>query len=179
MKKIVFMSLMALVASVNLAKANDLDLPGEKWLGVFDKYVCEAFGDAVSAPRALDEMNVRFEQITTDYTLDHALLKGTFTQAGKLCRYNAILLADNAAQTSQLVQSIAYDPEGTGSRYIDCNEGKAVLDAAFKANKYLYYGHPHNLAFMLPGVGSEGVCGAGSKTIGANFVVKGKIQPKP
>lgn len=176
MKKNIFISLLAVFSAISaMAQAKDLTLPGEKWIAKFDKYVCAAFGSAVEAPARLASMKLQFEQITTDSTLDNGLLKATFEENGKLCRYNAIVLADNAASTVQLVQSIAYDPAGGASAYLDCNQGKAVLDASLKANNYFYYGHPHNLAIMMPGVGAETVC-AGSEFLGANFVVKGRLQ---
>lgn len=176
MKKILVLSLISLLPG--LAQAGDLVLPGEKWLATFDKYICAAFSPAVSRPSALDAFDVKFEQVTTDSTLDNALLKASFVEQGVECRYNAILFADNAAQTFSFVQSIAYAPSITnGSAYKVCNAGKAMLDAAFQAGPYLYYGHPHNVAFMLPGVGAEQICGNGSEAIGANFVVKGIVRP--
>lgn len=133
------------MASVSFAQTADLVLPGAKWIAKFDKYICAAFGESVPRPRNLENFSVNFDEITTDSTLDNALLKATFVENGKSCRYNAILFADNNAQSSQLVQSIAYNPEGNGSAYLDCAGGKAVLDQALASTKYLYYGHPHNL----------------------------------
>lgn len=174
MRKFVLLSLLAVVpTSLSFAAEGDLTLPGEKWLAKFDKYVCAAFGPAVTRPEALERMNVQFAQITTDSTLDNGLVLATFEENGKACRYNAIVLADNAASTIKLVDSKAYAPAGDSG----CETGKAVLDDALRAVDYLYYGHPHNLALMLPGVGAEGVCNGG-QVIGANFVVKGKVAPK-
>jgi hypothetical protein len=176
MKKMALLTIMTLST---LAQANELTIPGEKWLAKFTGFICAAYTDTVAAPTEFAKINVKFEQITTDSTLDNALLKATFEQDGKTCRYNSIISADNTAQTYELVQSIAYDVNGkTAAAYKDCNAGKAVIDNAFKAtNKYLYYGHPHNLAFMLPNTGAENVCGAGAEMIGANFVVSGIIKP--
>lgn len=151
----------------------DLVLPGEKWLAVFNKYVCDARGIQVAAPSALEALQVKFDRLTTDSTLDNALIKATFVVGGQTCRYSAILFADNAAQTSKLVESRAFSAESD----VDCSAGRTVLDQALSFNQYLYYGHPHNLAFMMPGVGAETVCGAGAQTVGPNFVVKGKITP--
>ncbi len=175
MKKLALFSLLSITPLANAS--TDLVLPGEKWVAKFDKFICAAFGPAVQRPEALEKINLSFEKVTTDSTLDNALIRATFEENGVTCRYNAILFADNAAQTSTLVQSIAYVPGGDATTYRACLEGKALLDGAFEAtNPYLYYGHPHNLAFMMPGVGAEGVCGAGQAAIGANFVVTGRIR---
>jgi len=179
LKKLILLSfaLNLTLAFPFFAQAGDLTLPGERWLATFDKYVCAAFGESVTRPQALERLNATFEQLTTDSTLDNVLLKATFEENGKTCRYNAILFADNAAQAYTLVQSIAYDPAGGGSSYRDCGAGKAVLDGALSGHKYLYYGHPHNVALMMTGVGAEAVCGSGAPVIGANFVVKGIVKP--
>lgn len=154
----------------------DLELPGEKWVGSFDKYVCAAFGEEVNAPSVLNDMQVTFETITTDSSLDNALLRANFMENGVACRYNAILFSDNDAQTVELVQSIAFNKAGGAEAYRDCVQGKSVLDAALKHNDYLYYGHPHNLAIMAPGLGASSVCGAEAELIGINFVVTGKLK---
>lgn len=179
MKKLVLsaFAMNLILAFPAFAQAGDLTLPGEKWLATFDKYVCEAFGEPVTRPQALERLNATFERLTTDSTLDNVLLKATFEENGKTCRYNAILFADNAAQTYTLVQSIAYDPAGAGSSYRDCSAGKAVLDNALSGHPYLYYGHPHNVALMMTGVGAEAICGSGAQAIGANFMVKGIANP--
>lgn len=176
MKKL---ALIAILSASTMAHAGDLTIPGEKWIAKFTGFVCAAFTEPVGAPTEFAKLNVKFEQITADSTLDNALLKATFEIDGKTCRYNSIISADNTAQTYELVQSIAYDVNGTtAAAYKDCNAGKAVIDNAFKAtNKYLYWGHPHNLSFMLPGTGADNVCGAGAEFIGANFVVSGIIKP--
>lgn len=176
MNKTILSSLIAIFFTTSaIAQSKDLSLPGEKWIAKFDKYICAAFGPAVEAPQSLASIKLQFEQITTDSTLDNGLLKATFEENGKLCRYNAIVLADNTASTLKLVQSIAYDPAGGATAYLDCNKGKALVDGYLKANNYLYYGHPHNLAIMIPNVGAETVC-LGSDFLGANFIVKGRIQ---
>lgn len=175
MKK-VLVSMMLMLPGVS--QAGDLTLPGEKWLATFDKFICAAFEGAVDRPAVLEQLSVNFEQITTDSTLDNVLLKATFEENGKACRYNAILFADNNAQVYELVQSIAYDPAAeNGASYRDCTAGKETLDTALAGNKYLYYGHPHNAALMMTGVGAEAVCGSGAEAIGANFVVRGIVKP--
>ena len=166
---------LCLLAVASTAQAEtDLTLPGEKWIAQFNKYICSETGPAVAAPAALTERNVVFEQITTDQTLDNVLLKATFVEAGVSCRYNAILFADNAARQSRLVESKAYAPAADGT----CNDGKALLDRALASTDYLYYGHPHNVALLLPDVGGEAVC-EGAETVGVNFIVRGRVAPRP
>ena len=167
--------LMLLFAQLAFAQ-QDLELPGEKWVGSFDKYICQAFAEEVDAPTVLKDLQVQFENITTDSSLDNALLRANFIDDGVECRYNAILFADNDAQTVELVQSIAFNKAGGASTYRDCAKGKAVLDQALQSNDYLYYGHPHNLAIMAPGLGANAVCGEGAEFIGINFVVSGKLK---
>jgi len=176
MKRLLLASVLCLAPAAFAAAPADLILPGERWIAASDKYVCSEDGVAVTQPPALQSIQAVFEQMTTDFTLDNALIKATFQENGKTCRYNAILFADNALRTAQLVQSIAFNPSGDAAAYRDCSSGKAVLDAAFKSVNYLYYGHPHSLAFMLPGVGAETVCGEGAEAVGVNFKLQGKIQ---
>lgn len=170
MKKFVLMAALALLtAAFAGANEGDLVLPGERWLGKFDKYICAAFGAAVERPAAFEAFNVNFEQVTTDYSLDNVLLKASFEENGVYCRYSALLFADNAAFTIQLVESKAYAPAG-GS----CENGKALLDTALTFNEYLYYGHPHNAAIMVSVPGATEVCG--QDRVGVNFVLKGRLQ---
>ncbi len=152
--------------------SGDLTLPGERWVAQFNGYVCAAFTDFTPQPQSHQDISVEFETLTTDRTLDNALIKATFVEDGEVCRYSAILFADNAAFTSTLVDSKAYSTNGNS----ECLNGKALLDSQFQLNDYLYYGHPHNLSFMLPESDLSGICPAGATHIGANFVVKGIIK---
>lgn len=160
------------VSSTAFANTGDLELPGAKWQAKFTKYVCQAFSPAVSAPSSHADFQVKFEDIVTDYTLDNGLIKATFVEDGKSCRYSAILFADNAASTIKFVESKAYALED-GS---PCLEGQAMLDEHLQFNDYLYYGHPHNLAIMIPATGAAEVCGEGATLIGVNFQVSGRIS---
>jgi hypothetical protein len=164
------LALSFLVSSVAFAQETDLSLPGEKWAAKFTGFVCAASTPAQAAPVAFAKYQVAFERLTTDSTLDNGLIKATFVENGKSCRYSAIILADNAAATSRLIQSKAFSP----SEDSECTEGKAALDAHFENNTYLYYGHPHNIAFMAFTEGAEEVC-EGSSQVGVNFVVAGKV----
>jgi hypothetical protein len=163
--------LAGLIMMSGLAGASDLTIPGERWLAKGEGYRCAAYGTDVVAPTSHSDMNVTFEQITTDRTLDNGLLKASFTENGVECRYSAILLADNAAGTIGLVESKAYSVDGT----VDCETGKEVLDNQLEFNDYLYWGHPHRLTIMIPDASAEGVCGVGATHIGINFVVAGFI----
>ncbi len=177
MKKMIFASAMTILstAAAFALPAKDLTLPGAKWIAQFDKFVCAAYGEAVAAPKALAQLNIRFENMVSDASLDNAIVTAEFDANGATCRYNAILLADNNEQTAELVQSIAYNKADTATAYLDCKAGKEIIDAGFKAkSKYLYYGHPHNLSLMLPGLGAESACG--SDVVGANFVVTGTLK---
>lgn len=173
MNKLLLVSFL-IVASISsaFAQESDMVLPGAKWQAKFTKYICAAFGPEVTAPKEYADLNVKWESMVTDSTLDNGLIKASFEVEGKTCRYNAIILADNAASTLRLVNSKAYSNETD----VNCADGKALLDAGFEANDYLYYGHPHNLAIMVPMAGAEAVCGAGAKFIGVNFINAGRIQ---
>lgn len=170
MKTFITIAIASLLSLSAFAQDGDLVLQGAKWQAKFTGYICAAFTPSVSAPAGLGRFNVAFENMTSDSTLDNGLIKATFTEKGKACRYSAIIFADNAASTSRLVQSKAY----ALSDKSECVEGKRALDAAFEANNYLYYGHPHNLAFMARVDGADKVC-PGSQVVGINFVVTGRI----
>ena len=138
MKKTLFLCLIACLPAASAFSA-DLELPGEKWLAKFDRYVCDYDKPAASVPSELADLKVSFEKLSTDRTLDNVLLTANFEENGVACRYSAILLADNAAFTSRLVQSKVENEA-------ECADGKAALDRNLAANKYLYYGHPHRIA---------------------------------
>lgn len=149
--------------------AQDLTLPGAKWQAKFTGYVCQAFGQPVARAGAFESLDVKFEKIVTDSTLDNGLITGSFTEEENACRYSAILFADNAGSTIRLVQSKAH-ANGTEAA---CANGKAAIDAAFEGtNPYLYWGHPHNLSIMSP-IAGNGLCNGGA--VGINFVNVGKI----
>lgn len=165
--------LLALVFSSTLFAADgDLTLPGERWLAQFNGYICAAFTSFVEKPASHSEIQVQFESIKSDHSLDNILLKGSFTEGNTECSYTAILLADNAASTAKLVESRAVALDAGGS----CEEGKRLLDSQLESNDYLYYGHPHNAAIMLPDATAKEVCGESATHIGINFVVKGLIK---
>lgn len=170
MTKFFALALLLTVSLSSYAQSGDLVLQGEKWLAKHTGVICAAFTPNVALPSGFAKIDVKFEKITTDMTLDNGLIKATFVENGNLCRYNAFLLADNAAATIRLVDSKAY----SANNDVDCSNGKSVLDAALESNDYLYYGHPHNLAIMMPVEGAAAVCN-GSNLIGLNFVVAGKV----
>ncbi len=172
MKNILLATALSAMSFVSFANDGDLVLPGERWISTFNGYICAAFQPTVEAPAVHSELNVKFETLTSDYSLDNGLIKATFEVDGEVCRYSAIMFADNDAATIDLVESKAYSL----GENADCSAGKALLDQHLTANDYLYYGHPHNLAVMIPVEGAADVCGEGATHMGVNFVVTGRIN---
>lgn len=155
------------------AADGDLQLPGERWLTKHNGYVCNPMQNgSAQTPAALAAINAKFEGMSTDFSLDNALLLGTFDDAGTTCRYSALILADNSTQHSRLQQSKAFAPSGEEI----CARGKAILDGLLADVDYLYYGHPHHVAFMMKTDDAEAICGAGNKVIGLDFVLTGRKQ---
>ncbi|SMF56860.1 hypothetical protein [Pseudobacteriovorax antillogorgiicola] len=171
MYKRVILSLFAM-SSVSGLASQDLTLPGERWLAAATGYICEDARDVlVEAPEPFAQFDVKFETLTTDYSLDNALLKATFMENGEECRYSALLFADNAAYTSEIVESVAYSIKaGT-----DCSKGQAKLDEALSFNDYLYWGRPHHLTFMVETEDAVRLCGKDATHVGVDFVLKGRI----
>jgi hypothetical protein len=170
MNKLLVLSFSLILSLTATAQEGDLVLQGEKWIASHTGYVCDTSGTKVEAPSSFDKFQVSFEKITTDASLDNGLIKATFIENGKTCRYNAFVFADNSSNTIRLVESKAYAPQGDS----ECFEGKIMLDAALESNDYLYYGHPHNLAIMVPAEGADAICG--SSLIGINFIVSGRVR---
>ncbi len=171
MKKIILASVFAALSlTTAIANDGDLTLPGERWATKFTAFVCgNGNVEAAAVPADFAAYDIKLASMTTDYSLDNYLVKGTFTENGATCRYSAILLADNAAKTIALVQSKAFS-EVDGS---ECAGGKAVLDSALAANSYVYL---HGRAAIWAQVnGAEAACGAGATTVGLHFQVTGKI----
>jgi hypothetical protein len=169
LKKVILTLLFSSSAFAN----TDLVLPGERWLAKASGYICQAFGAKVEAPSIHQEMNLRFESISTDRTLDNGLIKATFSENGTLCRYSAILLADNDQSTIKLVKSKAYAPN---QNEVECEEGKSILDENLASNNYLYWGHPHHLTILSPVEGSQVICGDSATHVGIDFVVSGRVD---
>lgn len=152
--------------------AEDLTLPGAKWVGKPTGYICGANATSkISTPAALEAANVVFGSVVTDSTLDNALLKATFTDGDSTCSYSAIILADNAKKTVSLVESRAFASEGEGS----CEAGKALLDNAFASTQYLYWGHPHHVTVLVEDENAAALCGEGATHVGVDFTVAGRL----
>ncbi|MDQ3230402.1 MAG: hypothetical protein M3Q07_01165 [Pseudobdellovibrionaceae bacterium] len=135
-------------------------------------YVCAAdTSKTVESPATLQDIAATFESMTTDYSLDNGLLKATFVEDGVTCRYSALILADNAAKTLKLVESLAFASDEASS----CSQGKAMLDGYLAANSYLYWGHPHHVTVLIEEPNAAAVCGEGTATVGIDFVLAGKI----
>jgi len=169
--KALTLTLMTLLMTSAFADERDLTLPGAKWVGTFKSYVCQAFGAEVSLPSTYSTMNLKFEKVVTDRTLDNGLITASFEVDGKVCRYSAIMLADNDASTIELVNSLAYAVNND----VDCQSFATILDDALRSNDYLYYGHPHNMSIMMPLIGAQEVCGTGAVNVGLTFVVSGRL----
>lgn len=167
-------ALIALTMITSVAMADtDLSIPGEKWVGKFTGYVCQPEIGLQAVPASHKNLNVKFETIVTDATLDNGVLKATFESNGNVCRYSAIMLADNTAQTIKLVESKAY----SNTEGVDCSFGKAVLDEQLSpVNDYEYYGHPHHMALMVEATDAEALCGTASTHVGIDFIVSGRIK---
>ncbi|PIK14879.1 hypothetical protein [Halobacteriovorax sp. JY17] len=173
MKKAIVSLLLLTASAFTFAQDADLNLPGERWITTFKDYVCNNRSGEVAAPREFTAINAKFETATTDFSLDNGLIKATFEENGKVCRYSALLLADNLIASISLVDSKAYAVNGD----TECTEGKEILDNAFRGpNDYLYYGHPHNLAIMVPLTDADNICPNNGSTIGVNFVLSGRVQ---
>ncbi len=158
MKKTILASLMLLSS---IAGAEDLTIPGERWLGKFDGFQCAAYGAYVDAPASYQELGLAIEQMTTDITLDNGLIKATYTEDSVECRYSAIVFADNAAGTIKLVESKAYSADGTS----DCSVGKDLLDQQFHFTNYLYWGG--RVTIMIQDASAPDLCG--SPKVGITF----------
>lgn len=172
MKSILILSTFVVLSlTTAFASVGDLTLPDARWVGKFTAYVCDQNGNVKTekAPTAFAEKDVVFGAIYTDYSLDNVLVKATFTEDGVACNYSALIFADNAGWTAALVDSKAYSPTA-GS---ECLQGKTVIDAALKFNKYAYL---HGRVAIFSAVpGSEVACGADAKEVGLHFQATGKL----
>lgn len=168
--KLLLAALLMLSALSAMAQESDLVLPGERWLAQHTHFVCEDGNTtAMQAPAELEQFNVLFGRLTTDYSLDNVLVKARFEQNGAECRYSALLFADNAAFTAALVDSKAYAVNGAS----DCSEGKAAIDSVLNFNSYKYL--HGRAAIYFKASNAQAACGDHSDVIGIHFQAKGKI----
>ena len=151
MKKVVFAAL-ALLST--LTSANDLTIPGERWLGEFDGFRCAAYGSFVATPASYDAMGLEITQMTTDMSLDNGLIKATYLDGSSECRYSAVVFADNSAKTIELVESKAYAVDGVA----ECSAGKELLDKQFKLTNYIYWAG--RVLVMVQDASAPDLCGA-------------------
>lgn len=163
---------LCLFAAVPAWAAQDLSLPGERWLAKGTGYLCGASGTEIAdAPAAFSALQVSFTSLTTDYSLDNALIKAQFVEDGNACSYSALMFADNAAYTIKLVESNAFAQEEGAS----CAKGKAVLDKALAFNDYLYWGRPHHVTVMIADRDAAASCGAEATRVGIDFTLVGRL----
>lgn len=168
MKKI--LTLVTLVLFSQSVVAQDLVLEGERWFGKFTGYVCaDGNTPAQVAPSELARYEVAFGHVGADYSLDNVILKGTFQENGVTCYYSALLFADNAAWTAELVDSRAYSQEG-----VSCAEGHQAIDQTLSFNRYEYL--HGRAALFIPSVDAEAACGAGAEEIALHLQVQGRHQ---
>ncbi len=166
MKKL-FTTLITLI-SISAFAESDLNLNGEeRWEAKFSGYKCGAYGENIAGPTTHQDLDVKFEYLRSDYTLDNALIKATFKVGVETCSYSAILFADNEASTIQLVNSKAFSKNGFDA----CLDGKNILDTHLQNNDYLYWGHPHHATVMMPVNSAAQFCGEGATHIGLDFTV--------
>jgi len=171
MKKIILASVFAALSlTTAIANDGDLTMPGERWATKFTGFVCgDGNVQATAVPTDFANYNVQLATMTTDFSLDNYLIKGSFQENNVTCKYSAILLADNAAKVIRLVESRAFSTVD-GS---ECGGGKAIIDSALADNKYVYL---HGRAAIWATVnGAEASCGANATTVGLHFQVTGKI----
>ena len=167
--KFLFLSIV-LNLSLAIGHEGDLVLDGEEWISTFKGYVCDDSGESVVVPSSFNELNVKFETLSADASLNNVLIKGTFKEDGAVCRYSAFLFADNDINTFSFIESKAFAVTGSS----DCFFGKMVLDDSFQFGDYLYFGNPQNMALMASVRGALSICGG--DTVGVNFVVSGNVQ---
>jgi hypothetical protein len=170
--KISCFGFLSLIATPVLA-GTDLSLPGERWSSKANGIVCaNNTAIQVDTPAQLESFAVKFETVTTDYSLDNGLLKATFVEDGVSCRYSALLLADNAARTLKLVDSVAFAADADAN----CTNGKAMLDGLLQETSYLYWGRPAHVTILIEEPAAAAVCGEGAKAIGLDFVLTGRVS---
>ena len=167
MKKMILAALFAVTALSNtFAQSADLVLDGERWLAKWTAYVCDdGHTQATEVPAELAEYNVEFNHLGADYSLDNIIVKASYEENGVACSYSAILFADNAAWTVELVES-------RGLPVNDCANGKAVIDSVLEFNSYKYL--HGRAAIFVPFSNAEKACNDGSGKIGIHFQVYGR-----
>lgn len=169
--KIFIIVISFLIANMTLAMS-DLELEGARWEAKSTGYLCRAYGEKVEKPQSYKNLNLNFELLRTDRSLDNGFILANYREGKADCRYSAILFADNDASTIELVKSHAYAIYGNSS----CEKGKKLLDQQFEFNSYLYWGHPHHVTIMLPFENAEEICGENTTHIGLDFTVSGLIK---
>lgn len=172
MKKLLALISLLTIGSSFAQVNRDLVLDGEKWLSSHSGYICKAFGTQVQAPSQYASMEVKFVKLSTDYTLDNALLTATFKSEESVCSYSALLFADNDASTIKLLESNAYALNGNS----DCQKGRDLIDSHLSFNQYLYWGHPHHVTIMINESSAASICGNGASEIGIDFTLSGVIR---
>ncbi len=171
MKKFVLFALTMASLQTLANTATDLTLSGERWLAKFTAFVCEDGNTQTSTiPSEFAKRKIMFTRATTDYSLDNYLFKATFEENGNVCNYSALMLADNAAWTIKLVQSVAHS---NGDESL-CSDGANYLNNVLSFNNYKYL--HGRAAIYLPTEEAGQLCSPEQTNIGLHFQVMGKIQ---
>lgn len=170
MKKLLMASLLSLLSVT--AFAQDLPLPAqERWLALNGGITCGSDNTlTTNVPAEFKAKSIVFTYMTTDYTLDNGKFVAGFFENGVECRYNLLVLSDNANFTITKVDSKAYAVNGGST----CEEGKAYIDSLFGFNNYTYA--RGTMAIQLAVADAAEVCGAGATTVGLYF--KKALKPK-
>jgi len=167
------LTLAALTSLSSFAAPNeDLVLDGARWLAKANGFVCRtALDTLLPAPASLQSINLAFETMSTDFTLDNGLILGTFSEEGNTCRYSARVLADNSTNALTLVESRAFSSKGESL----CAEGKATLDRALTATSYIFRERTKHLTVFLLNENAADMCGEGATEVGVDFVLTKKL----
>ncbi len=172
LKMIIAASFLALATNSALATTIDLELPGERWLSRFDRYVCDTNAELTEkarTPAALESIRVNFEQLSTDRSLRSLRILATFEEEGVTCRFSALATADIIEKTVKINQSQSFAPAGGSA----CENGHFLLNRYLGDIKYIYYSHrPHRVALMMPAEDSAAIC-PGKDAVGVDFAVIG------
>lgn len=152
--------------------AQDLPLPAqERWLALNGGFTCGHENvPATNVPLEFKEKNILFTYMTTDYSLDNGKFVASFYENGVECRYNLIVLSDNANFTMTKVDSKAYAINGGST----CEEGKNYLDSLFEFNNYTY--GRGAMGIQMAVADAAAICGEGVTTVGLYF--KKALKPK-
>ena len=172
MKKTILGLTLALSAS---AFAQDINFGAqERWLAQAGGYTCGAANTPVAAvPAEFKNKAIMFTYMTTDFTLDNGKFVASYYEKGTECRYNLVVLADNATMIFTKTDSTAYSING--SPVENCAEGKAYLDSLFAAPTKYFYGKGA-MSMQVAVADAAAICGEGATHVGVHFKKAAKTK---